>query len=96
MVVAGLTDENPNVYWEFGICQSFKHGTITIAEEDTKRPFDLSKGILLYYPNDHIKDSRFRETFKKAISDCLEHPSFYDAAFLCYASVSAINDQLRD
>ncbi len=35
IVVADLTDANPNVYWELGVRQSFKHGTITIAEEGT-------------------------------------------------------------
>jgi len=83
VVVADLTDANPNVYWELGIRQSFKHGTITIAEEGTKRQFDLSiKGILHYYPNDHIKDSEFRRVFKKAISDCLEHPEKPDSHVL--------------
>lgn len=47
IVVADLTDGNPNVFWELGVRQSFKHGTITIAEEGTDIPFDLSvKGIL--------------------------------------------------
>jgi len=40
LVVADLTDLNPNVFWELGIRQSFKHGTITIAQEGTKLPFD--------------------------------------------------------
>lgn len=83
VVVADLTDANPNVYWELGIRQSFKHGTITVAEEGTKRQFDLSiKGILHYYPHDHIKDSEFRRVFKKAISDCLEHPEKPDSHVL--------------
>jgi hypothetical protein len=83
VVVADLTDENPNVYWELGIRQSFRHGTITIAKEGTKRQFDLSiKGILYYYPNDHLKDAEFRRMFKKAISDCLEHPENPDSHVL--------------
>lgn len=83
VVVADLTDGNPNVYWELGIRQSFKHGTITIAEEGTKRPFDLSiKGILNYYPNDHLKDAEFRGMFKKALLDCLEHPEKPDSHVL--------------
>lgn len=32
VVVADLTDHNPNVYWELGVRQSFQHGTVTIAE----------------------------------------------------------------
>ena len=56
VVVADLTASNSSVYWELGVPQSFKHGTITIAEEGTLLPFDLgSKGTLFYYPKDHIK-----------------------------------------
>ena len=32
VVVADLTDGNSNVFWELGVRQSFKHGTVTIAE----------------------------------------------------------------
>jgi hypothetical protein len=83
VVVANLTDANPNVYWELGIRQSFKHGTITIAEEGTRIPFNLSmKGHLFYYPNDQIKDAEFRTRFKTAISDCIEHPEKPDSYIL--------------
>ncbi|GAI73273.1 unnamed protein product, partial [marine sediment metagenome] len=42
VVVAELTHHNPNVFWELGVRQSFKHNTITIAEEGTTLPFDVS------------------------------------------------------
>ncbi|MFH1483175.1 MAG: hypothetical protein ABIG98_02830 [Chloroflexota bacterium] len=43
VVVADLTDLNANVLWELGVRQSFKHGTITIAEDEGVRlPFDLA------------------------------------------------------
>ena len=69
LVVADLTDANPNVYWELGVRQSFKHGTITIAEaEKTKLPFDLGgKGTLFYHPQNHIKHSQFLTDFQIAI-----------------------------
>jgi hypothetical protein len=69
LVVADLTDANPNVYWELGVRQSFKHGTITIAEaEKTELPFDVGgKGTLFYYPNSHIKQSQFLIDFQTAI-----------------------------
>ena len=83
VVVANLTDANPNVYWELGVRQSFKYGTITIAENGTTIPSDLRlKGHLLYYPNDNIKDAGFRIKFKKAILDCIEHPEKPDSDVL--------------
>jgi len=83
IVVADLTDANPNVYWELGVRQSFKHGTITIAEDGTALPFDLGgKGTLFYFPNDHIKMEEFRNQFHEAINDCLENPDLPDSHVL--------------
>jgi len=83
VVVADLTDANPNVYWELGIRQSFKHGTITIAKNGTRIPFNLSmKGHLFYYPDNHIKDAEFRRKFKKAIMDCINCPEKPDSYIL--------------
>lgn len=83
VVVADLTDHNSNVYWELGVRQSFKHGTITIAEAGTKLPFDVGgKGTLFYYPKHHLKMEEFIEQFKKAIQDCLEHPDIPDSRVL--------------
>lgn len=83
IVIADLTDANPNVYWELGVRQSFKHGTITIAEFGTKLPFDISgKGTLFYYPKDHIKNSKFGRNLNKAIDDCIKNPDRPDSRIL--------------
>lgn len=83
IVVADLTDSNPNVYWELGVRQSFKHCTITIAEYGTVLPFDIGvKGTLYYYPNNHIKMQEFTNQFKLAIKDCLYNPTFPDSHVL--------------
>jgi len=83
VVVANLTDSNPNVYWELGVRQSFKHGTVTVAEEGTQLPFDISaKATLFYYPGNHLRMESFRILFKKAIQDCLEHPDRPDSHVL--------------
>jgi hypothetical protein len=83
VVVADLTELNPNVFWELGVRQSFEHGTITIAEEGTKLPFDISgKGTLWYDPKNHIKIEVFRKRFKEAIKDCLENPLIPDSHVL--------------
>ncbi len=83
VVVADLTDHNPNVFWELGVRQSFKHGTVTIAEESTKLPFDVGvKGTLSYYPKDYIKMQGFRKKFSEAIKDCLANPNNPDSHVL--------------
>lgn len=83
VVVADLTDQNPNVCWELGVRQSFKHGTVTIADEVTELPFDIDKkGTLRYYPEDHLKNADFCRDFKEAIQDCLIHPERPDSHVL--------------
>ena len=83
IVVADLTDNNPNVFYELGIRQSFKHGTITIAEDGTKLPFDIKgKGVLLYHPKDHIKNAAFEKDFIEALKDCLSNPNRPDSIVL--------------
>lgn len=83
VVVADLTDANPNVYWELGVRQSFRHGTVTIAEIGTKLPFDIwSKGTLFYYPNSIIKNKEFEKQFSAALQHCLENPKSTDSHVL--------------
>ena len=83
IVVADLTDRNANVLWELGVRQSFKHGTVTIAQSGETLPFDLSsKGTLFYYPKDYIKSGEFRTQFKVALQDCLAHPERPDSQVL--------------
>jgi hypothetical protein len=83
IVVANLTDRNANVYWELGVRQSFKHGTITIVEDGTDLPFDVGgKGTLKYHPKDYIQNEKFRREFKEAVEDCLLNPDRPDSQVL--------------
>lgn len=82
IVVADLTDNNPNVYWELGVRQSFRHGTITIAEEGSKIPFNIASKSVLFYSPENSESEEFNEQFKQAIMDCLSHPDRPDSAVL--------------
>ena len=83
IVIADLTDFNPNVLWELGVRQSFKHGTVTIAETGTELPFDIGKkGTLYYHPTDHKKWKEFGTDLKAAISDCIDNPERPDSMVL--------------
>jgi hypothetical protein len=83
IVVADITDLNPNVFWELGVRQSFKHGTVVIAEEGTKAPFDIfAKSILFYYPRNHVENAKFTRDFKDALKDCVENPTRPDSHVL--------------
>jgi len=83
IVVANLTDKNANVFWELGIRQSYKQGTITIAEKGTALPFDISTKGTHFYPTENIiQFQEFRKEFKTAIADCLDNPHSPDSRVL--------------
>jgi hypothetical protein len=85
IVVADLTDHNPNVFWELGVRQSFRQNTITIAEEGTKLPFDVSpKATIFYSLHAEEKVNQFKNNLKVAIKDCLTNPEKSDSHVLEY------------
>jgi hypothetical protein len=88
IVIADITDLNANVLWELGVRQSFKDGTIIIAEEGTPKPFDISiKGIIRYPklatdPKYHSQLSQFKDDLMAAITDCIQNPNTHDSHVL--------------
>ncbi len=82
-VVADLTDGNPNVFWELGVRQSFRHGTVTIAEHGMKLPFDLAtKGTHFYDLTDRIRLAGFERQFRNAMRSCAAEPELPDSHVL--------------
>jgi hypothetical protein len=82
IVIADLTDYNPNVFWELGVRQSFKHGTITISEEGTTLPFHISTKGCLFYSKKKFSDENFKNKLQKALHDCLLNPNKSDSIVL--------------
>ena len=83
IVVADLTDHNPNVFWELGVRQSFKHNTITIAEEGTKLPFDISpKATIFYNLTNKAERTQFKLKLQGVIKDCITNPEKSDSYVL--------------
>ncbi len=81
LVVADITDYNPNVLWELGVRHSFKPGTITIAEEGTQIPFDIKDKGVLFYDTGHL-NKEFKDSLIKAVQDCCENPDESDSPIL--------------
>lgn len=85
IVIADLTDHNPNVFWELGVRQSLQLKTITIAEEGTEIPFDISNQKVHFY-NHHKKDDssnkEFYEGLRRAVQDCINNPEKIDSMIL--------------
>ncbi|MCK4458653.1 MAG: hypothetical protein KAU52_02895 [Methanosarcinales archaeon] len=95
VVVADLTDANPNIYWELGVRQSFRHRTILIAQNGTELPFDIKDTGTLFYDPDHLDVDDFRNNFKAAIADCLENSNRMDSYVLEAFSRGSLYEIIR-
>jgi predicted transcriptional regulator len=82
VVVADLTDHNPNVLWELGVRQSFRQCTITIAEKGTEIPFHFSHKGILFYNGEHLDNQPFEKQLLDALTNCVEKPDDPDSPVL--------------
>jgi hypothetical protein len=71
VVIADLTAENPNVYFELGIRQSLtERPTILIASRGTQLPFDIHDQRVVFYG---YPAAPFSETEVAQLSNAIEH-----------------------
>lgn len=69
IVIADLSDHNPNVMYELGIRHSFRHGTVLMAREGTLLPFDTNTERTVFYSTATQQD---REHARKELSRFLK------------------------
>lgn len=50
-IIAEISPNNANVYWEVGYAHALKKPTVLIADRETKLPFDVSSFRVLFYEN---------------------------------------------
>ena len=65
LVIANLTDLNPNVMYELGIRFCFGKPTVLIAKKDTKLPFDINEQRTFFYIDDALGMLELRESIEK-------------------------------
>lgn len=58
LVLAVLTDLNPNVWYELGVRHSIKHGTIMVMEHGQTLPFDIRQYGVIFYRDNKVPDFR--------------------------------------
>lgn len=71
LVIANLTNTNPNVMFELAIRYSFGKPAIVIAEEGTKLPFDVVDENTIFYINDPAGANELKQKiieFEKTIA----------------------------
>lgn len=67
LVLAVLTDENSNVFYELGVRHSLRKGTIMILEEGRKPPFDIEHHGILFYERHKLDE--FKKELERRIKD---------------------------
>lgn len=76
LLIAELTDRNPNVFYELGLAHAISKPVILISKSIEDVPFDLRSIRVLVYDKDHPDwGSKLRASLTKAIKEVLQSPT---------------------
>ena len=76
LVIANLTDINPNVMYELALRHCFNKPAIIIAEDGTELPFDINNERTIFYINDAQGIIDLKKKLKKTISELQENKKY--------------------
>jgi hypothetical protein len=78
IVIADITEANPNVYYEVGMSHALGKPTVLLAQRGTKLPFDVGPHRCIFYDNSIPGRARLQESLKRSL-DTLIGGAFDDA-----------------
>ena len=78
VVIADLTDDNPNVFYELGVRHALTNRTILIAQGEEHIPFDLRPYPVAFYGESPAKIAEFKTEIKKKLQDIETNPERAD------------------
>ncbi len=65
IVIADITPDNPNVFWEVGYAHALNKPTVLVAQRDRELPFDVSPFRTLFYDNTIGGKARVEEGLRR-------------------------------
>lgn len=78
VVIADLTDNNPNVFYELGVRHTLANRTILIAQGEKYIPFDLRPYPVAFYSKSLTNIEEFKSDIKKKLQDIETSPERSD------------------
>ncbi|MCJ7654443.1 MAG: hypothetical protein MUO97_03940 [Dehalococcoidia bacterium] len=78
VVIADLTDGNPNVFYELGVRHTLTKRTILIAQGKEHIPFDLRPYPTVFYGESPTKIANFKSDIKRKLMDVSKNPERSD------------------
>jgi len=78
IVIANLTDLNPNVFYELGVRHALSKRTIMITEDINSLPSDLKEYRAISYYPDITTIEEFKDNLAKTITEILNNPDKSD------------------
>lgn len=78
IVIADLTERNPNVFYELGVRHAVNNNTILIADDLNDIPFDLRPLRTIIYRYEPESMLALRNSLENAISEILQEPEKID------------------
>lgn len=78
VVIADLTDNNPNVFYELGVRHTLANRTILIAQGEEHIPFDLRPYPVVFYSESPAKIAEFKTDIKNKLQDIERNPERAD------------------
>lgn len=95
IVIADLTDQNPNVFYELGVRHSLSPRTILIAQSTDDIPSDLRSYRSIVYTTDLKGPSKFRDELNAYLKEIHNDPNFLDNPVIDHLS-GILNKKIED
>lgn len=97
-VIADLTDDNPNVFYELGVRHTLQRRTILIAQHEEDIPFDLKPYPTIIYKRSPAGVRQFKQEIKGNFKDIEGNPERADnpvADFLAERNIDLLSSEKK-